>query len=144
MKKFQWKHKRERNWGGRSRVPESGEVESFIVVVRIGGLAGAGVVGGAGRGAAAAAVVAGGDVGERGTGERRRVEFDGIGIGEGKAEEFGIGSREERTVREFEGEGCDASHGARTLPSRFNQLSTMPHIFSLILNSHCETHLLLV
>ena len=99
--------------GGRIRVPESGKVESFIVVVRIGGLAGAGVVGGAGRGAAAAAVVAGGDVGERGTGERRRVEFDGIGIGEGKAEEFGIGSREERTVREFEGEGCDAIDGVR-------------------------------
>ena len=120
MKKFQWKHKRERNWGGRSRVPESGEVESFIVVVGIGGLAEAGVVGGAGR-AAAAAVVAGFDVGERGSGERRRVEFEGIGIGEGKAEEFGIRRREEsRKVREFEGGGGDASHGARTLPSRFN------------------------
>ena len=44
-----------------------------------------------------------------------------IGIGEGKAEEFGIRRREEsRKVREFEGGGGDASHGARTLPSRFN------------------------
>lgn len=89
------------------------------------GLASPGVAGAEGaRAAAAATAVACGYVEERG-GERRIV-FEGIGIREGKAEDFGMRRSEERrrcgvVVKEFEGDGGDASHGTRTLPySRFN------------------------
>lgn len=105
----------------RETEPEGGEVESLVVVGF--GLASTGVAGAEGARAAAAATVAGGYVEERG-GERRIV-FEGIGIREGKAEEFGMGRSEERrrcgvVVKEFEGDGGDASHGTRTLPySRF-------------------------
>lgn len=68
------------------------------------------------------------------------MEFEGMGIGERKTEEFRIGRREERRgycmnmmVEEFQGNGGDASHGARTHPSHFNS-NYVAYLFTLILN----------
>lgn len=97
-------------------------------------LASPGVAGAEGAGATA---VAGGYVEERG-GERR-VIFEGIGIRERKAEEFGMRRSEERrrcgvVVKEFEGNGGDASHGTLTLP--YSRLSlTLRHSFKF---HHCK------
>lgn len=72
-------------------------------------------------GRARATTIAGGYVGGEGEGDRERgVEFEGIGIREGKTEELGVRGREKRRRSELEGKGgaaCDTNH-AHTAAAR--------------------------